>query len=439
MPHSGSSGACMSSERSPVKPARTSARATTSNRGGSKPTGAAITLASLTSRESTTRTGCSSSTTASVRSSGAQTASPDFEGGYQSRVPARMVPLIVVVTCLAIAWLSLRLRSVADVACGYKAKVLCTAIFASGRDIDPQTADEISADSYWLLRPFRAKVDRRAGRVTASFLGTRAHTAIYRAGFGATLVYANAQRDLPVVASRSTHEHIARPSTRSGRATTGPLVVSLSKHEHTASHPAVRRVVDRAFEEPNPHRLRRTHAVVVVHDGDVIAERYSRGVGADTPLPGWSMAKSVLSALVGILVADGRLALEQRELLPQWRVPDPRAGICLEDLLRMRSGLRFSEAYGNPWSDVLHMLFNCRDAAAYAASRPLDALPGRVWAYASGTSNILSAIVRRTVGDADYAEWPRRALFEPLGMPSAILEPDEAGTFICSSYMLATT
>jgi hypothetical protein len=104
----------------------------------------------------------------------------------------------------------------------------------------------------------------------------------------------------------------------------------------------------------------------------------------------------------------------------------------------MRSGLRFSEAYGNPWSDVLHMLFNCPDSAGYAASRPLANPPGRVWAYASGTSNIVSAIVRRTVGVSSYPEWPRRVLFEPLQMESAILEPDQSGTFVCSSYMLAT-
>jgi len=150
------------------------------------------------------------------------------------------------------------------------------------------------------------------------------------------------------------------------------------------------------------------------------------------------MAKSVLSALVGILVADGRLALDQRELMPEWRAPDPRAAIALEDLLRMRSGLRFSEAYGNPWSDVLHMLFNCPDAAGYAAGLPLDHPPGHFWAYASGTSNILSAIVKRTVGASNYPDWPRRVLFEPLQMQSALLESDEAGTFVCSSYVLAT-
>ena len=110
----------------------------------------------------------------------------------------------------------------------------------------------------------------------------------------------------------------------------------------------------------------------------------------------------------------------------------------IEDLLRMRSGLKFSEAYADFSSDVIEMLFNQPDTAGYAARQPLSSTPGTTWSYASGTSNILSAIVRRTVGDAAYLEWPKRVLFEPLGMTSAILEPDASGTFVCSSFMLAT-
>ena len=89
-------------------------------------------------------------------------------------------------------WALFNLRTVVDVACGYKSKVLCTAIFASGRPLDPQRADEIAADSYWILRPFRARVDATAGTVTTSLAGLRARTAIHRPGFGATLSYGGA-------------------------------------------------------------------------------------------------------------------------------------------------------------------------------------------------------------------------------------------------------
>jgi CubicO group peptidase (beta-lactamase class C family) len=141
---------------------------------------------------------------------------------------------------------------------------------------------------------------------------------------------------------------------------------------------------------------------------------------------------------VGVLVGEGRLSLGDRELMPAWLAPDPRAAITLEDLLRMRSGLAFSEEYANLASDVIEMLFNRDDAAAYAASRPLSAPPGTAWSYASGMTNILSAIARRRIGDADYPSWPRHALFGPIGMHSAVMEPDASGTFVASSFMLAT-
>jgi CubicO group peptidase (beta-lactamase class C family) len=324
-------------------------------------------------------------------------------------------------------WALVKLRTVVDVACGYKSKVLCTAIFASGRRLDPQYADEIAADSYWILRPFRARVDASSAAVTTSLAGLRPRTAVYREGFGATLLDRRADPE-----RIGLHER----GRTSGRATLSRSACPVPLR--AAIRPEVQAVVDRAFQEPTPSRLRRTHAVVVVQDGQIVAERYARDVGAETPLPGWSMAKGVLSALVGILVQEGRLSLDTHELLPLWRPPDPRAAISLEDLLRMRSGLRFAEVYSNPWSDVVKMLFTLPDAATYAASRPLSATPGSVWSYSSGTTNILSAIVRQAVGESEYASWPRRALFDRLGMPSAVVEPDASGTFVFSSFMLAT-
>jgi hypothetical protein len=314
-------------------------------------------------------------------------------------------------------WTLFKLRVYLAIGAGYKAKILGTAWFVSGRRLDPARAEQVSAESYWLLRPFSATVDPEQRSVTASLAGFHPRTAIWRDGLGVTLLSDRppARFGSPRAAGRSGYPWQTR---------TGSL--------------AVGRVVDAAFEEPSPRRLRRTYAIVVVHDGEIIAERYAPGIDPTMPLPGWSMAKSVLSALIGILVHEGRLALDQKELLPSWRAPDPRAGISLEDLLRMRSGLRFSETYANPWSDVLHMLYDEHDTAAYAASRRLASAPGAVWSYSSGTSNILSAIIRRAVGDDRYHAWPREALFDPLGMTSALLEPDGAGTFVLSSYMVAT-
>jgi CubicO group peptidase (beta-lactamase class C family) len=299
---------------------------------------------------------------------------------------------------------------------GYKAKVLSTILFTQQRDVDPERAVEISDDSYAILRLFRATVNRQTHTVTTSFFGLVPQTAEWQPGSGSTLSFASAPVPRPPSVRRQSGTRLPRHP-----ATTGPL----------------NDAVARAFSEPNPRRLRRTRAVLVVQGGSVVAERYAHGFGPDDLFAGWSVAKSVAPALIGILVGEGRLSLEDRELWPGWE-RDTRADITIEDLLRMRSGLRFSEVYGRPWSDVLRMLYREPDMAAYAASLPHIARAGRRWSYSSGTTNILSAIVKRAVGEHDYPAWPRRMLFDRIGMASALLEADAAGTFVLSSYMLAT-
>ena len=332
---------------------------------------------------------------------------------------------------LAIAALSatvaafVRFLRIAGVGSAYKAKALCSALFVSDLDLDPNRADEVSAGAYRIMRLFPVRVDRAAKTVTASFFGFNSRTAAYRPGLGATLAFRplTPAPDLPAP---------RRPADPEKPWPDGEAPAP----EPTA---AVRRVLDAAFSEPDPARPRRTRAVVVVQNGRIVAERYAPEFSATTPLCGWSMSKGVLGALIGTLVGASRLRLADRGLLAEWGDPgDPRAEISLEDLLRMRSGLRFSEVYADPLSDVTRMLFDGPDAGGFAASRPLAHPPGTQWQYASGTTNTLSLIARRAVGEADYASWPRRALFDPLGMASAVFEPDAAGTFVGSSFVFAS-
>jgi CubicO group peptidase (beta-lactamase class C family) len=301
----------------------------------------------------------------------------------------------------------------------YKAKVLSWVAFGSGRHVDPSRADEVRADSYWPMRLLRARMDADRQSVTVSFLGLRPRSARFQ------LLAATPANTTPK-APRAPQAPIADSALQQNR-----------KAESAGARPLTD-VVDSAFLETDPSRLRRTRAVIVAQDGRVLVERYAAGFDEGTRFPGWSMTKSVAGALIGVLVGDGRLALDDRELLPQWRVPDPRSAIRLEDLLRMRSGLEFSEVYADLSSDVIDMLFNQTDCAAYAAGRPLTSRPGSTWNYSSGTTNILCAIARRSVGAHDYLDWPRRALFDPVGMTSAVMEPDASGTFVGSSFMLAT-
>lgn len=202
-------------------------------------------------------------------------------------------------------------------------------------------------------------------------------------------------------------------------------------------------LLDRIFAEPPPEQVGATHALLVVHRGRLVAERYDREHGPDSVLSSWSMAKSVLHALVGVLVGRGRLDVSAPAEVPEWPEGDPRRAITLDQLLRMSSGLHFDEEYTDPeTSNTIQMLFGPgkRDVAGFAARMPLVHEPGSVWSYSSGTSNIVSAIVGRTVGggEAGMRAFMRRELLEPLGMRSADPRFDEAGTWIGSSFLFAT-
>jgi CubicO group peptidase (beta-lactamase class C family) len=196
-----------------------------------------------------------------------------------------------------------------------------------------------------------------------------------------------------------------------------------------------------------------TFAVAVVHRGRLIAERYGgqlehwdrphEPVGPGTRLLSWSMAKSMLHAVVGMLVGEGRLALDAPAPVPEWADPaDPRHAITLENLLTMRDGLAYREDYDDAGaSDVIEMLFGSgqADMAHFAADRPLAGPPGTLFNYSSGTSNIVSGIVARELGPGEpYRRFLHDRLFGPLGMRSADPRFDDAGTFTASSSVYAT-
>ena len=203
-------------------------------------------------------------------------------------------------------------------------------------------------------------------------------------------------------------------------------------------------VLETAFGPSPPPDLGETHALVVVHQGRLALERYDPAHGPDSTCPSWSMAKSMTQALVGLLAGDGRLDIAAPVDAPEWRASgDPRSAITLDDLLRMSSGLKFTEVYepGQP-SDVIEMLWGSgkADVAAFAADLPLQHAPGAFWSYSSGTTNIVSRRVGEAIGGGreGVEAFMRTRLFDPLGMRSATPKFDAAGTFIGSSFCFCT-
>jgi CubicO group peptidase (beta-lactamase class C family) len=203
------------------------------------------------------------------------------------------------------------------------------------------------------------------------------------------------------------------------------------------------RLLDITFAEPHPETTVQANALVVVHRGRVVAERYASGVTANDTLSSWSMAKSMLHALIGLLVRDAKLRIEDRAPIAAWQQPgDPRAEITIDSLLHMTSGLHFVEDYvDDKVSDTIKMLFRpgAPDMGAFAADFPLDHPPDTFFNYSSGTTNILSSITRDVLGGQDaYGRYLRDELFAPIGMSSAAPKFDASGSWIASSFCYAT-
>ena len=206
------------------------------------------------------------------------------------------------------------------------------------------------------------------------------------------------------------------------------------------------RTLDLLFERPGELGL--TQALVVIHRGKLVVDRYAEGIDANKTLISWSMAKSMTHALVGFLVGEGRLQLAAPAPVAAW-ADDNRREITLQHLLDMRDGLDFVEDYvDGEISHVIDMLFGAgqHDHAAYAMARPLGHSPGAVWNYSSGTTNIVARIVANEVGGTGASDGGRAALerflhdrlFGAIGMHSAVPKFDDAGTFVGSSYVYAT-
>lgn len=198
--------------------------------------------------------------------------------------------------------------------------------------------------------------------------------------------------------------------------------------------------------------LTETRAMVIMHRGKVIAERYATGYSQETPLISWSMAKTVTATLVGLMVADGRLVLDDPAPVQAWRSPgDPRGKITLRHLLHMASGLDHSEGGSAEegkaiyQADTTRMLFldGREDVALYAEARQLEAQPGEKFEYSSATTNILADIMTNILTDSKdplvrrdaMLRFARGRLFEPLGMETIVPEFDRNGTMLGGSMM----
>ena len=317
------------------------------------------------------------------------------------------------------------------IATGYGAKSLASAVFVTGRD--PLIVKSLDLN-YSIVKFTKSVIDFGNKSVTTSFWGLAKQTAVYREGYGCCLVGDGAaetiQKDVftPPILKREGAWRIPWPNGDQLKDTIFPEIDTVR----------LKSAVDGAFGPPAGDK-RWTAAVVVLYKGELIAEKYSSemGISTDTRIWGWSMNKSVINAMLGVLARQGKLNVTAIAPVIQW-TNDRRRDITISDLMHMSSGLKWEEDYGDV-SSVTNMLYRSADCYKVAIDVPYQEKPGAIWKYSSGTTNILSGIVRTLIGnDQRYHEFPYREIFNKIGISSMILETDVAGNFVGSSYGYAT-
>ncbi|MBR8538243.1 serine hydrolase [Carboxylicivirga sediminis] len=301
-------------------------------------------------------------------------------------------------------------------ATGYTAKMLCSGVFVEG--LSQQQVEQMELGSFPFNR-VESTVDFQNKQVKSTIFKLVSQSAQYEEGIGATL-YPNGYNEiigripLPV----NTRDTIPWPtgSVIADTVAEGIDVTGLNQYI-------------------SQHFMVTSRAVVVIKDGQLIAEHYAEGIDKYTPLLGWSMTKSIAATLVGILVKDGVLTVNQPVTINDWPT-DERQYITLNNLLQMSSGLKWNEDYSKTsLTDVSRMLYLESDMSAYASSVKSEVSPDSVWRYSSGTTNIISGMLRWCFDEyQDYYQFPRKRLFNKLGMQHSLIETDAVGNFVGSSY-----
>ncbi|WP_257167738.1 serine hydrolase [Bradyrhizobium sp. SRS-191] len=344
----------------------------------------------------------------------------------------RLLLTATAVTALTVAALgAARARDVPKVATGFIASVLCSETFVSGLDPDRVLSETRSAmpGAGLLTWAMDVRVDRPAKNVTVTLLGLGRSRAVFRDGLGCHMDHGEGG-DWPTI----------RPS----QPQPALLPEIAPPHVVPPATPALAAALDHAFAEPEAPPFRRTHAVVVLKDGKLIAERYAPGYTIETPLLGFSATKSMTATLIGILIRQGKLALDAPAPVAAWqREGDPRRAITVDHLLRHTAGLALGSSLQasllSALEPVNRMKFVEPDRAAYAESIPLETAPGTTSNYHDGNTVILSHLIRDAAGGSasDVLRFAHRELFDPLGMRNVTIEFDAAGTPEGSSQMLA--
>lgn len=314
-----------------------------------------------------------------------------------------------------------------DLISGFSAKSVASAHFLDGRPVDSINQSDNDID---LVRLATNTVDDASHTASSTVFGLKERKAVFRPGLGAVLIDddfdPNAAYEVP---------HRAKPdlATPFPYGNADPIDTLFANVDYTKLQAAVASAFDKSSR-----KAKRTRAVLVVYKDRILAERYSPGFNKNSRILGWSMTKSITATYFGILQKQRKIDIFAPAPIEQWR-NDDRRKITINDLLHMNSGLAWEEDY-TKISDVTKMLFQARNMGAVQADKEAVAAPDTKWNYSSGTSNLLSALLRKQFRtQQEYLDFWYAALIDRIGMNSMLIETDMSGHFVGSSYAWANT
>ena len=314
-----------------------------------------------------------------------------------------------------------------DLISGFSAKSM-----ASGHFIDNRSQEMIEKgdNDIEMITLAKNKIDENGKFATASVYGLKERKAIYREGLGATLINDDFDVSKPYEVPKRTKLMNNLPFPYGNNEPKDSIFATIDYAKLNAA-------VANAFDKKGELN-KRTRSVIVIYKDKIIAEKYDTGFDKNSKILGWSMTKSVTATLFGVLQKQGKIDINNPAPIAEW-ANDERAKITINDLLHMNSGLEWEEDY-TKISDVTQMLFLDTDMSKSQIDKPLAGKPNATWNYASGTTNLLSGILRKQFKThQEYLDFWYSDLIDKIGMNSMLVETDMAGNYVGSSYSWATT
>lgn len=314
-----------------------------------------------------------------------------------------------------------------DLISGFSAKSM-----ASGHFIDHRSQEMIEEgdNDIEMITFAKNKIDENLKFATASVYGLKERKAIYREGLGATLINDDFDVSKPYEVPKRTKLTNNSPFPYGKNEPKDSIFANID-------YAKLEKAVANAFDKKGELN-KRTRSVLVIYKDKIIAEKYDTGFDKYSKILGWSMTKSITATLFGVLQKQGKIDINKPAPIAEW-ANDERAKITINDLLHMNSGLEWEEDY-TKISDVTQMLFLDADMSKSQIDKPLAGKTNATWNYSSGTTNLLSGILRKQFKThQEYLDFWYSDLIDKIGMTSMLVETDMTGNYVGSSYSWATT